>query len=411
MNSKILHGAEAFEASGAGAGKTGPYEYTAADWPEAESTHLGASGISPVLLTSGVDAMYLSGSTAIPADVIELLTEERRRASAASKLGRRTTICIGNHEVEVGWGRWQNYQFRLEIPGFAMIGLLPTSPVMPAIRVEPRAHALHAEGPQAVLRQIYDLTAYLGMTPAWTVSRLDLFADFHDFQLTSESRKDFVCKAKTKRTFENGDNLETLYFGSGNPVMARLYDKTKESSAKGTDWWPLIWGRRYRRGQKVWRIEFEVHREYLRILGLSSPEDVLSMATPVWQELTSDWLSMRTPTSDSNRSRWPLAPQWEAVQAVEIEGSAIGAELIRAGQRQGDLRKLTPQAIGHLASVAALLGGRDADDLLELLPTFIGVDAIEREMSFADRVTDKRLAYNIAQASAPNSQNERNYRQ
>ena len=305
--------------------------------------------------------------------------------------------CVfGGHEVTVGWGGWDNYRFRLDIPGKALVGLVSSGENFPDIRVQTRAEFLHGVGPAGVVEWVYDLAETLGLTVDWKVSRLDLFADFHGLDLSAEMRWDFVCKAKSEATPRDGDDLETLYFGSGKPLMARLYDKTKESAAKGSDWWAIKWGESYRLGEQVWRVEFQIERAYLKDVGLSTPEQVLAASPALWSKLTSEWLTLRVPSGDSNRSRWPVSPVWEVVQAATFEGSAIQPELIRSGQMRGDLRKLTPLTVGLLSSVAALTGARDEEDLMALLGDFLARDARVRGIDFRDRVSVKRHDYGVA---------------
>lgn len=348
-------------------------------------------------LTSGVDALYLTGKGSVPVDLIDLLAGERDRAAAARTAGGQSSpVVFGEHEVTVGWGGWNNYRFLLDIPGKARIGLVSSSENFPDIRVQTRAEFLHGVGPAGVVEWVYDLAETLGLIVAWKVSRLDLFADFHGLDLSAEMRWDFVCKAKRRKTFEDGDDLETLYFGSGKPLMARLYDKTKESAGKGTDWWVIKWGQSYQPDEQVWRVEFQIERAYLKDVGLSTPEQVLAASPALWSKLTTEWLTLRVPSGNSNRSRWPVSPAWEVVQAATFEGSTIQPELIRSGQMRGDLRKITPLTVGLLSSVAALTGARDEEDLMALLGDFLARDARVRGVNFRDRVSVKRHDYGVA---------------
>jgi len=354
------------------------------------------SSNSVTLLASGVDALYLTGDAVVPYDLVEVLAHERECAAAArSSGGSPDVFVVGGHELTVGWGGWDNYRFRLDAPGRALIGLVSSGSGFPDVRVQPRAEFLHAVGPRGVLAWVYDVVATLGLNVAWKVSRLDLFADFHGLNLSAESRWDFVCRGKRRKTFEDGEELETLYFGSGKPLMARIYDKTKESAAKGTDWWARRWGALYVPGQTVWRVEFQVERAYLKDVGLSTPEQVLDAAARLWDKLTSDWLTLRTPSEDSNRSRWPIAAAWEVVRSATFAGSELGPELVRAGQRRGDLRRLTPQIVGNLSSLAALTGVRDVAELVDLLPSFLVRDAHERGVDFRDRIRVKAHEYRV----------------
>lgn len=356
-------------------------------------------GESQVLsLASGVDALYLTGKGIVPVELVEVLASERERAAAdRASGGEGRAVAFGSHEFVVGWGGWDNYRFRLDAPGKALIGLVSSSENFPSIRVQPRAEFLHAVGPREVLKWVYDVAETLGLFVQWKVSRLDLFADFHGLGLVAESRWDFVCRAKRRKTFEDGEELETLYFGSGKPLMARLYNKTKEIAAKGTDWWPSVWGAAYRLGLPVWRVEFQIERAYLNDVGLSgSPEQVLDAAPRLWAKLTSEWLTLRLPTDDSNRSRWPVSPIWEFVQATTFDGVAVGEDLIRLGRLRGDLRKIGPQAVGYVSSLGALLGARDEAELFELLPVFLARDARLRGISLDERIRIKRRDYGVA---------------
>lgn len=348
-------------------------------------------------LASGIDALYLTGTAAVPSDLIELLAAERDHSASLKASGTSPDpLTIGAHEFVVGWGGWDNYRFRLDAPGRALIGLVSSGEAFPDIRVQPRAEFLHSVGARGVLAWVYEVAETLGLTVDWKVSRVDLFADFHGLDLFAETRWDFVCKGKRRKTFEDGDDLETLYFGSGKPVLARLYDKTKESAAKGTDWWPSVWGSDYRAGEQVWRVEFEINRAYLKDVSLSTPEEVLDAAGRLWAKLSSEWLTLRVPSEDSNRSRWPVSPVWEVVQAATFEDAAIGPGLVRSGQLRGDLRKLTPGAIGFMSSLAALIGARNEAELREMLPAFVARDERVRGVSFADRVSVKRREYGVA---------------
>ena len=350
------------------------------------------------LLASGVDALYLTGKGIVPVELVEILAGERERAAAdrASGGGGRA-VAFGVHEFVVGWGGWDNYRFRLDAPGKALVGLVSSSENFPSVRVQPRAEFLHAVGPLGVLAWLYDVAETLGVLVQWKVSRLDLFADFHGLDLSAESRWDFVCRAKRRKTFEDGDELETLYFGSGKPLMARLYNKSKETAAKGTDWWPNVWGPAYRPTDPVWRVEFQIERAYLNDVGLSgTPEHVLDAAPRLWAKLTDEWLTLRIPTDDSNRSRWPVSPVWAFVQATTFVGNAIGEDLVRIGRLRGDLRKIGPQAVGYVSSLGALLGARDEAEMLELLPAFLARDARVRGISLDERIRVKRRDYGVA---------------
>lgn len=361
--------------------------------------------MSVVELASGIDALYLSGrlraddgaDPVLPGWLLDRLQAERDSANLARAAGvESSAFCTGGYEFTVGWGGWDNYRFRLDVPGKALIGLVPTMRNMPMVRVQPRAEFIHAEGIEAVLAWVYGAAEALELPVDWSVSRLDLFADFHGLEPSADRRREFVCRAKARQFREDGEDLETLYFGTGRPLLARVYDKTKESAAKGTNWWPEVWGAGYRAGEPVWRVEFEINRGLLRDFCIDTPEDVLRVQRLLWRHITANWLTLRTPSADSNRSRWPIAEAWKIVQAVPLGCEPIGVELVREGKRRGELDKLRPLLVGVASSVGALLGTESEADFWPAMEEFFDQDAAARGVPLRARLANKRREYGVA---------------
>ena len=120
-------------------------------------------------------------------------------------------------------------------------------------------------------------------------------------------------------------------------ISARIYDKTAEMEAKGTDWWEAVWGERHREGVPVWRIEFEIGRGALTELGLFTPHAVLASVPSLWRYCSTEWLSLRSSGPDSNRSRWPVAAEWEAVRSASLVHGATELSFIRRAQASFNL--------------------------------------------------------------------------
>ncbi len=101
-------------------------------------------------------------------------------------------------------------------------------------------------------------------------------------------------------------------------IRSRLYDKTAEIALKGTDWWEFVWGERHTTGVPLWRIEFEIGRAAFSALELYRPDDVLVAALSLWRYCTADRLTLRSPSGDASRSRWPLDARWGVVQSATL---------------------------------------------------------------------------------------------
>jgi hypothetical protein len=115
----------------------------------------------------------------------------------------------------------------------------------------------------------------------------------------------------------------------------------------------------------------------------------------LWGYLTDEWLSLRTPTSDQTRSRWPVAPEWLTVQQASLRNGAIGLDRMRAGHKSGSIRRLLPAARGYLAAVGALGGGQTLHDALRILGREIRLQDEAGRHSFDVQLAGKRIAYGL----------------
>ena len=123
---------------------------------------------------------------------------------------------------------------------------------------------------------------------------------------------------------------------------------------------------------------------------VDTPEDALAAAPAVWAYATQTWLSLRVPTADETRSRWPVDDRWASVQGSRLSGGCAPAERIREGQRQGSLRALRKLATGVLSSMAVHLGTVDIADTLSAVEPELAFYETISQQSFPRRVHDKR---------------------
>lgn len=338
------------------------------------------------VLASGLDAFYLSGATVVRPFLLSVL--EARRESAAKQGNVPVPLGHGPHGITVGWGSWDLYRFRLEHPN-ALIGIT-SSANLPAVRIQPRAEFLHAVGPRGVLEWCEEFANLVLASPVtWQVSRVDLFVDVQGWDLQATDRRRFAARATARRTYEDGDDLTGLQWGAGRAVLARIYDKTIEIKKDGKDWWPDVWGPAYDPTQRVVRVEFQVKRDALRDFGLDSPDQVLGQRGLLWKYLTVNWLSLRSLSGDSNISRRAIDPDWETVQAAQLDSTAIGAELVRAGSVSGELRRMIPALVGYSTRVGAICGAATLSELLDVLHDVFVDDERNRGTSVEERLFQK----------------------
>jgi len=137
------------------------------------------------------------------------------------------------------------------------------------------------------------------------------------------------------------------------------------------------------------RVEFEFARVSLREFGLRGPDETLAAADELWAYATQSWLSLREPSDHSDRDRWPLSRDWEAVQKSALAGSSLPRARVEAGRTAGGLRLLMPLLNGCVASFASWIGVVTIADACARLPAHLSLDEQHSGTSFADRVADK----------------------
>lgn len=338
-------------------------------------------------LASGVDALYLSGWSSLRRETIEQLTGARAHAEASTD---PVYTEFGNVEWQMRSRAFGKHHFWLT-GEFGQLGVT-TSESLPTFRIQPKAEFLHGLGSDESVEWVHRiLEAECGPT-LLTVSRIDLHADLQGWKLIGDDRRRFVCQAASRILHEEGETFTGFEFGrrTSKTVCCRIYDKTVEMAAKGTDYWLDIWGASYVDVLPVVRVEFEIHRSALREYGVDTPEDVLAASGALWADLTASWLTYRDPTSDETRSRWPVASEWDQVRRARLADGAFGISRMREGRNRGDLRRLLPALVGYLAKFAAISGAEDwrqtADKLSMALPRY----CIERGVPFRDRIEMKR---------------------
>ena len=338
-------------------------------------------------LASGVDALYLSGRTALPMPFLGRVEAARALAEPASVT---VPFWLGGESYGMAPHAFGRYRFCIEHPD-GRVGISP-SYQLPAFRIQPRSGYLHTVGAAAAAVRFQRLLEAECGEVFFSVSRIDLYVDVEGWNVGIEDRQHFVCRAGSVRTYEEENCFTGFEFGrrSTKTVCARIYDKTADIAHTGANWWSDIWQRDEGSGPVI-RLELEFNREGLAQFGLSGVEETLAAVGDLWRSGTEEWLTHRSPTSDSNRARWPVTTPWTCVQKATLAQRAIGAKRVSRQQRAGLLRRLTPALVGYLVAFAALQGTTGIDDTVAALTRFLRYDEILRGVAFADRVRHRLL--------------------
>ena len=339
-----------------------------------------------VELASGVDALYLSGRSVIPRALLESLSLAKAEAVA---LNCSVPINFGGIETLLEPFPFGRYRYRLTHP-YGLIGISP-SMNLPALRVQPRAEFLHGVGPRQAVQWFRELLERACGPVLLSANRLDLFADFQGWDIDVDDRRAFLCRAKSRGSFEMDDQFNGLQFGkrSTSTISARLYDKTAEMAAGDGGYLPVVWGGAFDSTKPVLRVEFELQRQALREYGVLQPDEAIDAAGALWASLTEHWLTHRVATNDQTASRWPVSEPWTAVRRARLSAEAHGLDRVYDAKRRGTLEGRMPGLVGYLSSVAALTHCETLDELLPDLTDMVEGYGRTTGRSFEGRVAQK----------------------
>lgn len=334
---------------------------------------------------AGIDSLYISGHGSLKDSVLHQLVE----AQVLAALERENRlVSVGDRDFIVYPRGWRNYPIWLTSPRYeVMAGAVDPFPV-----VYLQLHASYigtvgiddAAADADELIRLHLLDSYRPLV----ASRVDLRADTQGLAFGRADLDRFVCLGRARRGFEHvhehGRRFTGFMFGRDD-IVARVYDKSFELVAKGRTWPELLWAEA-ERDQSVWRVEFQYRRQALRRLHLDTPAQALAHRQALW-EFGTRWLSLRTPSNDQNRARWPLAPEWKALQAVQI--GSPSSILIPERLQGDDERRLVRGFLGYATSLAAAGPNDDLDAVVGHMPAVRRYVA-ERGLELRDIIRRKR---------------------
>lgn len=278
------------------------------------------------VLRWGVDSLYVSFRGQLADSVNKKLSELKQIAQASQPHEQvEAQYLIDDHIFEVKDKGAGLFPYVLRDNCFRISLSRPTSTSLPMAYVQLSSDFLSAVTPLIGERILRSLLDKLGdVDPVTNVSRIDLFVDFiSDVDMESWNRNSWVTRAHRIDSYSVKGQFSGWAIGLGGVIACRLYDKTLELDVSGKTYLQELWAKAgWKKGQKVWRLEFEFKRELLTQKGLGSLPQVLNHLAGIWAYATSEWLRLTLPPGgDKTRSRWPTHPLWECLSSIAWEGS------------------------------------------------------------------------------------------
>jgi hypothetical protein len=193
----------------------------------------------------------------------------------------------------------------------------------------------------------------VGMMPSQPerLSRLDYAFDYHLPELDFDE-SNFVSQCSKDSQYRKDSKLQTIKFGTDNVVL-RVYNKVDEINEKSQKTWLFkLWGM----DKEVWRIEWQVRKDQLRKLGISSFENLEERQGDLMRLLVKNHTTLRLPSNDTNKSRWSLHPLWlDLIERVnQMQGLGVVREFNKLDLLDERLTQIGLSVYGYLKRVAAI---------------------------------------------------------
>jgi len=154
-----------------------------------------------------------------------------------------------------------------------------------------------------------------------SLSRVDFSFDYHVPEIDFDEDS-FVSLSSKDSQYRQEGIVQTFNIGKGDIVL-RVYNKIDEIHQQSEKvWFYDLWGE----AQNVWRIEWQVRKEKLRLFGIHTFIDLKQREGDLLRYLANEHTTLRTKTNDSNRSRWPLHPLWIDLQGKIEELESLGID-------------------------------------------------------------------------------------
>jgi hypothetical protein len=195
------------------------------------------------------------------------------------------------------------------------------------------------------------------------ISRVDFCFDYKLPEIDFDENS-FVSFSKKDSKHRECGTAQTFTFGKDDIVL-RVYDKIAEIKQQSEKvWFYILWGD----DTGIWRIEWQIRKNILRQFGIVTFSDLEKRKGNLLHYLAYEHDTLRVPTEDSNRSRWPLHPLWKDLQ--ENIDNLYGLEVCNVlGQRAILNERMMQMAIsiyGYLKRIAAVYCVQNEEIKMEL---------------------------------------------
>lgn len=184
-----------------------------------------------------------------------------------------------------------------------------------------------------------------------SLSRVDFSFDYGLPEIDFDEDCFVTLSSKDNRHREDR-KVQTFTFGKGDIVL-RIYDKVAEIRQQSDKvWFYILWGR----DENVWRIEWQIRKNILRNFDIRTFTDLKNQQGDILRYLSHEHTTLRIPSDDNNRSRFPLHPLWLDLQnrISELDNQGVCRVVGQPTVLEERMVRMAISVYGYLKRVAAI---------------------------------------------------------
>ncbi len=319
-------------------------------------------------LIVGIDTLevgYCIGEYRLSQDEWEMINNAKEVAQS-TRFDKSQGVTFRGIELNVHRGGIQRHKYILSNEDI-QLNISPEATGgmdYPEIKVVFRSEFLWRHGWQNAVKRLDAFIRGWAVVSEVKVSRIDITGDFATpLPILWPDLREVVTRARNRgergelnmdyQQHSDAKRQNTYTFGSG-VLQLRIYNKTLEIKSSNKQWFESLWSDGgWQKGEMVTRVEFQCRRKIVRQMQIETLEDLYVQVPNLWRYLTCEWLTIRDPSNDSRRTRWPISEFWRAVQQA---GTAFGecTGVSRLKQMRPKFHRQERLARGILISMAAL---------------------------------------------------------
>lgn len=207
-------------------------------------------------------------------------------------------------------------------------------------------------------------------------SRVDLCCHTDSFNLTDKKLRNIVTRATKSNDYFKQYELhelatnnwtrhkekESIYWGKGEPILLRIYNKTNDCEQKGKQWFYELWREMGLDTSKpIFNIEYQCRSEALKEMGLYTVDNVFTNLKELWSYLTTKWFSFRIPSNYRHTERRNFTREWKRI--INAGSGFDVTPLVREKKTEASVEALTPALAGYITTIGKLLNAQSEADL------------------------------------------------